>query len=63
MYEFIWDFGQIFYWLNVVGDDTYSINTKLGARTHSAWRYNAYIYIKNLKKEQLYENVKVIIFV
>lgn len=55
--------GEIFYGHNVVGDDTYSINTKLGARTHSAWRYNAYIYIKNLKKEQLYENVKVIIFV
>lgn len=59
----IWLCGSIFYGHSVVGEVLNSMNVIYGARTHSAWRYNAYIYIKNLKKEQLYENVKVIIFV
>ena len=59
----VWLCGSIFYLHSVVGEVLNSMSVIYGARTHSAWRYNAYIYIKNLKKEQLYENVKVIIFV
>ena len=40
-------FGSKFYWHSVVGGNTYSIYTKMGARTHSAWRYNAYMDIYN----------------
>ena len=37
-----WFKVYIFYEHSVVGGNTYSLYTKMGARTHSAWRYNAF---------------------
>ena len=49
-----WVLGSMCFWLNVVGDDTYSLYTKLGGRTslfltsqRMPSRYNAYINIYN----------------
>ena len=54
MYKFVWGFCFYVLWHSVVGDDTYSLYTKLGGRTslfltsqRMPSRYNAYINIYN----------------
>ena len=42
-----WFKVYIFYEHSVVGGNTYFSYIKMGARTHSAWRYNAYMGVYN----------------
>ena len=49
-----WVKVYIFYLRSVVGGNTYSLYTKMGARTHSAWRYNAYMGVYNYIYTKIY---------
>ena len=55
--------GFIFYQHTVVGNNTYSKNTKMGGRTHSAVPLQCVHEHIRLHKQNNYMNVQVIIYV
>ena len=46
--------GSIFYLHTVVGDNIYSIYTKMGGRIHRTSRYNAYMDMYNYINIMIY---------
>ena len=55
--------GDIFYWLSVVGNNTYSKHTKMGARIHRTVALQRVHKHIQLYKQNNYVNVQVIIYV